>query len=102
METGEGPLGHVVPMSVFVPTTKESKQYDWPEIQLHITPLLIGSMNTDINFFFNINDKFWSDYLAPCMKGKEGISFTYCLLRPKSRLFHIYSVFKNKLELIID
>ena len=77
-------MGHGVPMTAFIPTTKESTQYDWPEIQLHIIPLLVGS-NTDFKKTFFIDDKFWSDYLVPGMKGKDGISFSYCLLRPKSR-----------------
>ena len=100
LETNEGPLGYALPMSVFVPTTKESEQYDWPEIQLHIIPLLLGS-NTDLKKAFSIDDKIWSDYLVPGMKGKEGISFTYCLLRPKSRLhnhLHIYSVSEKNLH----
>ena len=85
METGEGLLGHAAPMTAFIPTTKESEQIDWPEIQLHTAPLLLGS-TIEIKKAFNIDDKFWSDYLVPGMKGKEGISFSYCLLRPISRL----------------
>ena len=84
LETGEGLLGHIVPMTAFLPTSKYSGKIDWPEIKLHIIPLLFGS-SADLKKAFNIDDKFWFDYLSLGMKGKEGISISYCLLRPKSR-----------------
>ena len=80
----EGVLGHTVPMIAFLSTTKESEAIDWPEIQLHFMPLLIGK-NNEMKTLFRISDKFWNEYLEPGMKRKEGISFSYCLLRPKSR-----------------
>ena len=80
----EGVLSHVVPMIAFLSTTKESEAIDWPEIQLHFMPLLIGK-NIEMKTLLRFSDKFWNEYLEPGMKGKEGISFSYCLLRPKSR-----------------
>ena len=85
----EGVLGQTVPMIMFLPTTEQTEAMDWPDIQIHGLPFLMGAI-PDMKKLFRINDKFWNEYLEPGMKGKDGISFSYCLLRPKSRYFFKY------------
>ena len=80
----EGILGHSVPGVGYLPTTKENEAIDWPDIQIIFAYMLIGK-HTESKAFFNMEDKYWYEYIEPAMKGKEGISMIYALLRPKSR-----------------
>ena len=84
----EGVLGQTVPMIMFLPTTEQTEAMGWPGIQIHGLPSLIGAI-PDMKKLFRINDND-KEYLEPGMKEKDGISFLYCLLRPKSRYFFKY------------
>ena len=83
-EDREGILGQTVPVVSFLPTTKESKDIDWPEIQIIFGSMLLGK-HPESKTFLNMEDNYWYKYIEPAMKGKEGISMIYALLRPKSR-----------------
>ena len=80
----EGILGQTVPGLGYFPTTEENEAIDWPDIQITFASMLIGK-HTETKAFFNMEDKYWYEYIEPAMKGKEGISMLYALLRPKSR-----------------
>ena len=84
MKDGEGILGQTCPLIAFLPSTKEFEEKDWPDVQLHILPILMGTKK-EFKGMFRFSEDFWHNYLKNGMTGKHGISFSYCLLRPKSR-----------------
>ena len=85
MQHRKGNLAGSVPIGAFLPTTPESKENDWPELQMHLLPHLVTTI-PDYKQIFNIDDKYWSDHLMANLQGKHGLTFSFCLLRPKSML----------------
>lgn len=94
----KGILGSGIILGAFIPTTEESKKNDWPEIQIHGLPHLFASFS-DYQKTFNFDTNYWNDLVLPEFKGKDGISFSYCLLRPKSRLVIAFYFVNDNLSL---
>ena len=101
----EGILGSGITLGAFLPTTEKSKQNDWPEIQIHGVPHLFTSFS-DYQKTFNFDIDYWNNHLMQEFKDKDGISFSYCLLRPKSRsvmnCFFILLISKLVKSLVTD
>ena len=70
----KGVLGQTVPMIMFLPTTEQTEAMDWPDIQIHGLPFLMGAI-PDVKKLFRINDKLWKEYLEPGIKGKRWNQF---------------------------
>jgi len=83
----QGPLATGIAFGSFIPTTKESKGNDWPEVQMHLLPALLTSIS-EVERLFNIDRDYLDGYFAD-LKGKHGVTLTYCHLRPNSRLVYM-------------
>ncbi|XP_066910384.1 glucose dehydrogenase [FAD, quinone]-like [Clytia hemisphaerica] len=83
-EERTGVIGSGISFGVFIPTTEESMKNDWPEIQIHLVPHLITAL-ADYQKCFNIKNDYWQKLMLPQLQGKHGVTYSYCLLRPKSR-----------------
>ena len=82
-EKRKGILGSGAVFGIFLPITEESRQNDFPEIQIFGLPHLASS--PDYKNIFNFDEDYWTNFHQPGLEGKDGYSYFNCLLQPKSR-----------------
>jgi len=87
----KGNLAWSVPIGAFLPTTPESKENDWPELQMHLLPHLVTTI-PDYKNTLNFDDEYWNGHLMSNLQGRHGVTYSLCLLRPKSRFVHSTNV----------